>query len=386
MIDCVIIGGGVIGLSISRELAGRGLSVRVLARDPRHASASWAAAGILPPAPWHSGCTPNEALTAWSDALHRTWAEQLRDETGIDTGFRRCGGLHLATSESDLDMLRAAAAAWRAQTATCEWLDAAGVVAVEPALAQAVDDGLIRGGYLLPEETQLRPPRHLESLTRSCLARGVTLSVGADVHELLRTGDRITGLAATIDGRPETIRATWYVLAAGAWSEQLAAPLGLRLATRPIRGQIALVRLPRPPLTRVVNRGLDYLVPRDDGRLLIGSTLEDAGYDPRTTPDAIATLLAFGAEMLGDLGCGAVEKAWAGLRPGSADGLPTIGLIPAVTNAVVAAGHYRAGLHQSTGTAVLVADLIGGGPSPVDVAAFRPDRATAGAALRRRRA
>jgi len=384
--DCVIIGGGVIGLSIARELAGRGRSVRVLTRDPRQASASWAAAGILPPAPMHPGCTPNEALTAWSDMLHRTWAGELRDETGIDTGLRRCGGLHVAMTEADLALLHADAAAWRAQGAACEPLDAAGVAALEPALAPAVAGGTIRGGFLLPEESQLRPPRHLDALARSCLRRGVVLSPGADVHEILRDGDRITGLAATIDGREETVRATWYVLAAGAWSERLAAPLGLRLATRPIRGQIALVRLPRPVLGRVVNRGLDYLVPRDDGRLLIGSTLEDAGFDPRTTPDAIATLLAFAGEMLGDLGCGAVEKAWAGLRPGSADGLPTIGRVPAVANAFVAAGHYRAGLHQSTGTAVLVADLIDGRPSRVDAAAFRPDRPPAGAVLRRRRA
>jgi glycine oxidase len=137
---------------------------------------------------------------------------------------------------------------------------------------------------------------------------------------------------------------------------------------------------------RVVNRGLDYLVPRDDGRLLIGSTLEDAGFDRRTTPDVIASLFAFGESLLGDLGCGAIEQSWAGLRPGSPDGLPTIGRLPGAENAVVATGHYRAGLHQSPGTAVLVADIIGGRTSPVDVTAFRPDRASGEAAVRRRRA
>ena len=95
MTDCCIIGGGIIGLSIARELAGRGRSVRLLARERRHDTASWAAAGIFPPAPEHAGDSPNEALTAWSDRLHRDWARQLLDETGIDNGLRPCGGLHI---------------------------------------------------------------------------------------------------------------------------------------------------------------------------------------------------------------------------------------------------------------------------------------------------
>ena len=386
MTDCCIIGGGVIGLSIARELAGRGCSVRVLDRDPRRASSSWAAAGILPPAPWHADCTPNEALTAWSDQLHRAWAGELRDETGIDTGLRTCGGLHVATTAAGLEERRAESRAWRATGAACEELAAADVAEREPALATAVEEGTILGGYLLPEETQLRSPRHLEALARSCRGRGVLLSAGVEVVEILRDGSRVAGVAATVDGSPEIVRADWYVLAAGAWSERLAATLGVTLATRPIRGQIALVRLPRPRLARVVNRGLDYLVPRDDGRLLIGSTLEDAGFDRRTTPDVIASLFAFGESLLGDLGCGAIEQSWAGLRPGSPDGLPTIGRLPGAENAVVATGHYRAGLHQSPGTAVLVADIIGSRTSPVDAAAFRPDRASGEAAIRRRRA
>jgi glycine oxidase len=386
MTDCCIIGGGVIGLSIARELAGRGCSVRVLDRDPRRASSSWAAAGILPPAPWHADCTPNQALTAWSDQLHRAWAGELRDETGIDTGLRTCGGLHVATTAAGLEERRAESRAWRATGAACEELGAVDVAEREPALATAVEEGAILGGYLLPEETQLRSPRHLEALARSCRGRGVLLSAGVEVAEILRDGSRVAGVAATVDGSPEIVRADWYVLAAGAWSERLAATLGVTLATRPIRGQIALVRLPRPRLARVVNRGLDYLVPRDDGRLLIGSTLEDAGFDRRTTPDVIASLFAFGESLLGDLGCGAIEQSWAGLRPGSPDGLPTIGRLPGAENAVVATGHYRAGLHQSPGTAVLVADIIGGRTSPVDAAAFRPDRASGDAAVRRRRA
>jgi glycine oxidase len=385
MTDCCIIGGGIVGLSIARELAGRGLSVRVLDRDPRRASASWAAAGILPPAPWFTGCSPGEALTAWSDRLHRHWADELRAETGIDTGLRTCGGMHLGPG-TDLERLAREAETWRRQGAPCELLDATDVASCEPALGGAVERGVIAGGYLLPTETQIRPPRHLEALSRSCLGRGVVVTLGAEVTTIHRDAGRVSGVTCTVAGTPEHVRAEWYVLAAGAWSESLARAVGLTLDTRPIRGQIALVRLPRPLLSRVVNRGLDYLVPREDGRLLIGSTLEDVGFDRTTTPDAIAMLMAFGEQLLGDLGCGAVERTWAGLRPGSVDGLPTIGPVPAYRNAIVAAGHYRAGLHQSTGTAVMVADLITGATSPVDVTAFRPDRRGRGRAVTQRRA
>jgi glycine oxidase len=375
MDDCCIIGGGVVGLSIARELAGRGLAVRVLTRDPARGTTSWAAAGIFPPAPERPNAPPGEALTAWSDRLHWQWAAELLAETGIDTGLAKCGGLHVAAAGPALAALDRAAEDWRAINARCERLVGAAVAALEPTLAGAVASGAIATGLLLPDETQIRPPRHLEALARSCAARGVALVPNAVVHGIRREGRRIDRLAATIDGREESVRAGSYVLAAGAWSEGLAADLGLRIATTPIRGQIMLLRQPAATLGRVLNRGLDYLVPRPDGRLLGGSTLEDAGFDAATTPAAIDRLQGVARELLGEAAAGLpVEATWAGLRPGSADGLPTIGRIPGLDDAFVAAGHFRAGWHQSPGTAVIVADLVTGRRPPLDPAAFAPDR------------
>ena len=375
MDDCCIIGGGVVGLSIARELAGRGLAVRVLTRDPARGTTSWAAAGIFPPAPERPNAPPGEALTAWSDRLHWQWAAELLAETGIDTGLAKCGGLHVAAAGPALAALDRAAEDWRAINARCERLVGAAVAALEPTLAGAVASGAIATGLLLPDETQIRPPRHLEALARSCAARGVALVPNAVVHGIRREGRRIDRLAATIDGREESVRAGSYVLAAGAWSEGLAADLGLRIATTPIRGQIMLLRQPAATLGRVLNRGLDYLVPRPDGRLLVGSTLEDAGFDAATTPAAIDRLQGVARELLGAAAAGRpVEATWAGLRPGSADGLPTIGRIPGLDDAFVAAGHFRAGWHQSPGTAVIVADLVTGRRPPLDPAAFAPDR------------
>jgi glycine oxidase len=366
MVDCCIIGGGIIGLSLARELAGRGASVRLLASEPHRDTASWAAAGILPPAPWTPDCSPGDALTAWSDLLHREWAAELLAETGIDNGLRACGGLHLAGDARSLDRISAEAATWRARGTPCELLDPAAVAACEPALAAAVARSAVVGGMLLAAEMQIRPPRHLAAVERSCLDRRVEITRPARVLAIELRGDRIDHLRADIAGTAAEVRARDFVLAAGAWSEAIAGQLGVRIATRPVRGQIALLRLPMQPLSRVVNRGLDYLVPRDDGRLLVGSTIEDAGFDASTTDEAIGRLLGVARGLLEDLTGAVVEQVWAGLRPGSVDGLPTIGRVPGLENAIVATGHFRAGLHQSTGTAVLVADMLQGRSSPVD--------------------
>ena len=373
MTDCCIIGGGVVGLSIARELAGRGHTVRVIARGTGDATTSWAAAGILPPAPTYPGMPAGAALTAWCDGVLRAWARDLEAETGIDVGLRECGGLHVAATDSALARLRATAATWRSQGARCEWLDAPDLAAREPALAQAVSARRLLGGFLLPEELQIRPSRLLDALEASCTRRGVMITP-AEVTGIDVAGGRVNGVAVRAGGAMGTVAAVRVVLAAGAWTEQLAAALGVHVETRPIRGQIVLLRLGRQVLGRVVNRGLDYLVPRDDGRLLVGSTLEDVGFEPATTPATIDRLRGVARDLLGDVADAPVERAWAGLRPGSADGLPTIGSVPGIANAYVAAGHFRAGIHQSAGTAVLVADLVEGRPPALDLAAFAADR------------
>jgi glycine oxidase len=377
MTDCCIIGGGIIGLSIARELAGRGFSVRVLARDASRDTASWAAAGIFPPAPDSAAASANDRLTAYSDRLHRKWSEELRNETGIDNELEPCGGLHLAADERGIPRLREAQFAWHAKGARCDWLTGPDLARREPALRAAVEQGRILAGLLLPEEMRIRPPQHLEAVGQSCRMRGVEIMPAADVRAIDVRAGRIEGIRiASGEGRAatDTVRADRYCLAAGAWSGDLAAAFGLHIETRPIRGQIALLRLPRQVLTRVVNVGLEYLVPRNDGRLLVGSTIEDAGFDKATTPQVIERLIAFSHRLLGPLPGAVLEQSWAGLRPGSVDGCPFIGAAPACSNAFVAAGHFRAGLHQSIGTAVLLADLMTGRPPALDLTAFAPDR------------
>ena len=143
---------------------------------------------------------------------------------------------------------------------------------------------------------------------------------------------------------------------------------------RPIRGQIALLHGSRPLLTSVVNRGARYLVPRPDGRVLIGSTEDDVGFDKRTTAGAITDLLEMAFELVPELREQTLEQSWAGLRPATADRLPFIGPVPGLENAFIAAGHFRAGLGLSTGTAVVLSQLIRGETPTINLEPLRLDR------------
>ncbi len=164
------------------------------------------------------------------------------------------------------------------------------------------------------------------------------------------------------------------VMAAGAWSGPLLEDLGVRVPTPPLKGQIVLLKGDRPLLGRVVEHGKNYLVPRDDGRVLVGATEEDAGFDTRTTPGSHASLLDEALRLCPILSQAEVEATWAGLRPGSVDTRPYIGPAPGFENLIVATGHKRAGLQLAPATAELVADLVLGRPPRLDLTPFRPDR------------
>src|SRR5262249_13773854 len=150
------------------------------------------------------------------------------------------------------------------------------------------------------------------------------------------------------------IRAGKYLITAGAWTDTLLGELGWRPGVRPVRGQIALLHTSPPLLRRVVEQGKLYIVPRPDGRVLVGSTEEDAGFAKRTTAAAVRELLAFACGLVPGLGEAPVERCWAGLRPGNPDGLPFLGPVPGLENAFVAAGHFRAGIQLSPGTGLLL--------------------------------
>ena len=365
MHDCLIIGGGVIGLSLAHELAGHGARVRVVDRIEPGREASWAAAGILPPAWQGPGATLLDDLYALSCRLHPEWAVRLREETGIDTGFRRCGAVHLA-DEPLLAELSKTANHWREGRIRFDDLSPDAAVQIEPALKSAADAGRLRAALLLHDEIQIRPPWNLHALEAACRNRGVEISGDTEVVDFELAGENIRA-ARTNSG---SIPAETFCIASGAWADGLLNKLGLSLGIEPVRGQMVLLKTPEPILRHVVYSGGRYLVPRDDGRLLIGSTLEDGGFDHRVTAEGVRGLIDFAVGWVPELRAAELERCWAGLRPASADGQPIMGQIPGTRNAFVAAGHYRSGWILAPATALLMAQLIRGNTPQLDLKPF----------------
>lgn len=369
MDDVIVIGGGVIGLSLAFELAGEGLRVRILERGEPGRESSWAGAGILPP-PAASLEPPSLAqLAEMSWRLHPVWHEQLLSLVGIDNGYRRTGGLYIALDAAEAQALQAQAADWRRTGVAAESLDAAVLVSKEPALAGGCA-AAAAGALWVPEEAQLRNPWHLKALRAACQARGVQISPGVSADGFLIRRGRVQYVETALG----PISAGAVCLASGAWSQGIASRLGVRLAVRPVRGQIVLLDTGQPLLRRIINVGRRYLVPRAEGRVLVGSTEEEAGFDNRTTAAGISGLLEFALQLVPGLEQARVETSWAGLRPATADGLPYLGVIPELQNAFVAAGHYRSGLLLAPATAVVISRVVRGLPPQVDLAPFRVDR------------
>jgi glycine oxidase len=217
---------------------------------------------------------------------------------------------------------------------------------------------------------QVRNPRHLRALQAACQQMGVQLKPQCSVHELLREKNRIAALE-TADGK---MRAEKYLISAGAWSEGLLKGLGWRPGIRPIRGQMVLLKTMSPPIQRILLAGARYVVPRDDGRTLIGSTEEDVGFEKCNTATAVEELLDLACRLVPALREATLERCWSGLRPGSPDGLPFLGLVPGCKNLFVAAGHFRAGVLLSPGTGLVMKDLLLNQPTTINVEPFRLDR------------
>lgn len=364
MQDVIIIGGGVIGLSLARELAEQGGRCAVLDQSGIGEESSWAGAGILPPGNREVAQQPEARLRGASHALWPEFSAHLRDETGIDNGYRRCGGLEIRLGGPS-DALDAEIEHWRNEGVEAAPLAGGEIAELEPQLSPNIS-----AVYRLPEMGQVRNPRHLKALAASCRSRGVRLHPGTPVWGFERQGERVVAVE-TSAGR---ITAGQFVICSGAWSGRLLAQAGCHAAVRPLRGQIVLLSLVPSPVRHVINVGPRYLVPRGDGRVLIGSTEEIAGFDKRTTAAGIGGLIQFGLSIIPGLAAATIERTWAGLRPQSPDGLPFLGRVPNADNLFVAAGHFRAGLQLSPITAVLLTQMLLKRPTTIPVEPYAADR------------
>ncbi|QDT89679.1 glycine oxidase ThiO [Gimesia algae] len=348
MMDVNIIGGGVIGLSIAYELVNQGLTVAVFDRQQFGQEASWAGAGMLPPAKLECATTPGGQLRAASQPLWPEWSCRLQEESGIDNGYLICGGLHVSLSEDIADW-QSYVEDWRKTGTAVEELDSVSLREHAPFL-----NPQIASGFSLPEMGQVRNPRHMKALLSACANRGVAIHAGAPAVGFETKGESVTGIQTPFGIH----QAGQTVIAGGAWSPELLSRLGIQCELVPVQGQIVLLSMKRIPFRQVIESGRRYLVPRSDGKILIGSTEKQAGFNKENTAEGVAGLIAFAQSVVPELKDATFERAWAGLRPKSIDGLPYLGRVDGYQNLIMAAGHYRDGLQLSPITARLIRQLI----------------------------
>jgi glycine oxidase len=366
--DVVVVGGGVIGLSVAYFCAREGRTVTVLERGDLGRESSWAGAGIIPAGRAATARSAYAKLLGTSSEMFPQFSAELRDETGIDNGYVRCGGLEIGFDEADAHALRSAAGHYNKEGVAWVELPSQQTRELEPGLA-----GPFHLAYHVPGMAQVRNPRHVRALAAACANRRVQLITSSPVTGFEVDGDRVLGVRS----QDRVFPGATTVVTAGAWSGGVLQSLGISLPVKPIRGQIALLFIDPPLLRRVVMMGKEYLVPRPDGRVLVGSTEEDVGFDCRPTPAGIRGLLDIAISIAPALGDAHLERTWAGLRPGSPDSKPFIGPVLGYRGLLVAAGHYRAGLQLSPVTGLVVKQLVTQQPLSVPIDAFRIDRPSA---------
>jgi glycine oxidase len=375
--DVAIIGGGAIGASIAFELAEAKLRTVVLDRQQPGREASWAAAGMLSPAPH----VPEDALLTplgnESLRIYREFIARVEEVSGIATHFERDGSLELfltGAAESDRDRLVAQNARLGVR---CE------AVSLERAreLERSMNPGA-RAAMWFPEEATIEPRLLMDSLLTAAQRRGVEIRASCAVTNLICEGNRCSGVVAG----GERIGASHVIVAAGCFSQTIAenvvggSGVPARYApTHPVCGQMIALQSREVKLGRVLRSKGRYVVPRHDGRIVAGSTLENSGFKKNMNEDGVREIFESARELVPELAGAEVVETWAGLRPGTPDGLPILGPTD-VEGLLIATGHYRNGILLAPITAKLVRDWIMTGKTEFDASRFSPMRFVRGTA------
>jgi glycine oxidase len=360
--DVIVVGGGIIGCAVALELAARGARVRIVEARTVAAGATQASAGILAPYIEGHDRGPLFELTLRSLALYDDFIARVAAGAAVDIEYRRCGSLEIAADD-------AAAADFRHAASTAgdalQWLTAMDARRLEPALPDWT-----RGAILAPTHGYVAVSSLTEALVWAALRHGAELETGRHVRTIHRQSD---GLAVTADdGGSWTAR--HVVVASGSWSGQLELPDAAARAVRPVRGQLLQLAWKGPPLSHVIWGKDCYVVPWRDGTVLVGATVEDVGFDERTTAAGVRDLLEAVCELLPEAWGATFLDARAGLRPATPDTLPIIGPSPSIEGLVYATGHYRNGVLLAPLTAALVGDLVLEGRDDPALALTAPDR------------
>lgn len=366
--DVAIVGGGVIGLSIARELALRGLrNVTVIERGEFGKEASWAAGGIL--APQVEADRPDEffKLACASRDLYPAFARTLEDETGIDVQLDQTGTLYLGFTEDDEHEMRRRFD-WQTSTGfRVDWLNNKDAKRLEPNISPNV-----RCALRFPEDWQVENRRLIDALLASNRRLGVRLIPNTEISSVRIESGRVTG----IESSKTFIDTATVVIAAGAWASIIgtSATNSSAVQIEPVRGQMLCFQTEPMFARHVIYSSRGYLVPRHNGRLLAGSTTEHVGFDKRVTDEGTASIKSMAFEIAPGLECAALAGSWAGFRPHAPDDLPVIGPAADIDGLFYATGHYRNGILLAPITAKIMADAMVGEASSSRLESFSPGR------------
>lgn len=356
--EVIVVGGGIIGMLTTRFLHQAGLDVMLVDQGQLGSESTWAGGGILSPLyPWHYHPAIT-TLSQYGQQHYRALCQQIKTETDIDPQWLPSGLVF--TDDTDL----AAARAWadRCGANLQHLADSQALHACEPQLAEDFHSGLF-----LPDVAQMRNPRIADALRTSLRLLPITLAEFTRVTRLASNDGRITGVYLG----DELFHANKVILAGGAWTGQFPEMQAVNVNIRPVMGQMILVRGARDLLKRIVLHEGRYLIPRKDGRILCGSTLEMNGFDKRTTPEVAQDLLETACRVVPALQGLPILNHWSGLRPGSPDGVPYIGEHPGIAGLYVNAGHYRYGVTMGLASAQMLADMIIGKTPLIDPTPYR---------------
>jgi len=365
--DVAIVGGGIIGVTTALELARQTLKVLVLDRQQPGREASWAAAGMLSPAPDSPRDIPLVPLTRESLKLYPEFIAAIEEQSGRPTGYARNGALQIFSGPNGQAARDAEVAEHRRLGLSAEPMSAEAAREWESSIGPSAT-----AASWLPDEGTVEPRLLMNAVLGAAQRHGVEIRSDCEVTALLRQGSRCTGTIA--DG--EHIAAGTVVVAAGCYSAQILEASGMAAAyapTRPVRGQMLSLRSDEVTLRRVVRSHRAYLVPRSDGRIVAGSTLEEAGFKKEVTPAGISHVLEGVLELCPALAEAEIVETWSGLRPGTPDDLPVIGATE-IEGLLIASGHYRNGILLAPITARLIQNCLTQQDTDLDLRAFSPLR------------
>jgi glycine oxidase len=365
-LKAIVMGGGIIGCSVAWRLAAEGIVTTVLERGRVGQEASWAAAGMIAPQAEAEGPGPFFDFCMKARDTFDGIVDRLVREGGVDPEYDRAGILYVALDTDERVQLERRAGWQRSVGAPLEELSGAEARRVEPMLSpEAV--------YAIHMPTNRRTDNRKLTQAYAAAARkaGAEFVEGARVEALATRGERAVGVLMD-DG--STLEADVVVNAAGAWAGEIRGLEADRVKLHPVRGQIVCFEVAPETIGPALFSLRGYVVPRRDGRLLAGSTMEEAGYDKSVTLAGLDKIARGAAAIVPTLGAATFREAWAGLRPATRDLLPVLGFSPSVSNLLWAAGHFRSGILLSAITGEIIADLVKGRRPAVELSAFSAAR------------